>query len=153
MSTENTIDVLNDLIRINNDRIEGYTKAEKETEKGNADLISTFQEMISQSNENVKDLRALIMKYNGTVATGTTALGQIYRAWMDVKDSLSTNERKTVLSACEFGEDAAQKAYRKALDENGLGEEARSLIALQKNRLHDSHDLIKSLRDREKVTA
>jgi uncharacterized protein (TIGR02284 family) len=153
MSTENTIDVLNDLILINNDRIEGYTKAVKETDRENADLVKTFREMISQSNENAKGLKALVIKYNGTVATGTTAMGKIYRAWMDVKDSLSTNERKSVLAACEFGEDAAQKAYRTALDENGLGEEARSLIALQKNKLHDSHDLIRSLRDREKVTA
>ena len=155
MSTinNNTCDVLNDLIRINNDRIEGYNKACDES-KGNAvELGNTFQDMIAQSRNNITGLSNLVIKYGGTVATGTTAMGKVYRAWMDIQITFSANDRKNILNACEFGEDAAQKAYKTALDETELGEEARSLIAMQKNALKDSHDLIKSYRDRAREKA
>ena len=72
---------------------------------------------------------------------------------MDIQITFSANDRKNILSECEFGEDAAQKAYKIAQDENNITEEARSLITVQKNALKSSHDLIKSWRDKEKVEA
>jgi hypothetical protein len=33
---------------------------------------------------------------------------------MDVKVSFSGNDRQAILESCEFGEDAAQKAYKDA---------------------------------------
>ncbi len=72
---------------------------------------------------------------------------------MDLRINVSADDRHHILSACEFGEDAAQRAYRMALEVHELGEEARSLIAMQKNALKDAHDLIKSYRDREKIHA
>lgn len=155
MSTlsEHTVEILNDLIRINNDRIEGYSKADEETDNENEDLINTFQKMISQSNDYITDLSKLVIKNGGKVSTGSTNLGKLYRAWMEIQMAFSVDDRKNILNACEYGEDAAQKAYKMALDEDNLSEEARALIALQKNALRDSHDLIKAYRDREKAHA
>lgn len=155
MSTinENTADVLNDLIRINNDRVEGYGKAIDQSEKENTDLINAFEKMVTQSQDYIADLSALVTKYGGRVSTDTTTLGKIYRAWMDVQITFSADDRKNILSECEFGEDAAQKAYKMALDEKELTEEARSLISVQKNALKGSHDLIKKWRDSEKAEA
>lgn len=150
---ENTVEVLNDLIRINNDRVEGYGKAIDQSEKENVDLINTFQKMINQSKDYLADLGSLVTKYGGTVSTDSTTMGKIYRAWMDVQITFSANDRKNILSECEFGEDAAQRAYKMALDEKDLTEEARALIAVQKNALKDSHDLIKGWRDRVKAEA
>lgn len=148
-----TCDVLNDLIKINNDRIEGYTKAIQEAKDNAAALSSVFQKMIDQSRNYIQDLISLVNKYGGTVADGTTLMGKIYRTWMDLNITFSADDRKHILNACEFGEDAAQRAYKMALEEHELGEEGRSLIAMQKNALKDSHDLIKSYRDREKALA
>ncbi len=155
MSTpnDNTIEVLNDLVKINYDRIEGYTKAIEDTRSDNADLINTFDKMKSQSSDYVNDLSALILKYGGTVATGSTTMGKIYRTWMDIRNAITSDDRQNVLNECEFGEDAAQKAYKMGLGETELSEEARSLIAIQKSALKDAHDLIKALRDREKIEA
>ena len=155
MSTvnNNTCDVLNDLIRINNDRIEGYNKACDESKDNAVELGSTFQDMIDQSRNNITELSNLVAKYGGVLATGTTAMGKVYRTWMDIQITFSANDKKNILNTCEFGEDAAQKAYKRALEEDDLGEEARSLISRQKNSLKDSHDLIKSYRDREREKA
>jgi uncharacterized protein (TIGR02284 family) len=155
MSTinENTVDVLNDLIRINNDRVEGYEKAIDQSEKENLDLINAFEKMITQSTDYLADLGSLVIKYGGRVSTDTTIMGKIYRTWMDLQITFSADDRKNILSECEFGEDAAQKAYKTALDEKDLTEEARSLITVQKNALKASHDLIKNWRDMEKAEA
>ncbi len=155
MSTNNekTCGVLNDLVKINRDRVEGYNKAKEEVDSSNFDLMNIFDKMINQSQDYIGDLGALITKYDGTVATDSTVMGAIYRTWMDLRTAFSVDDRKNVLSSCEFGEDAAQKAYKSAIDENGIGEEARSLILMQKNSLRDSHDLIKAMRDREKAHA
>ena len=150
---ENTVEVLNDLIRINNDRVEGYTKAIDQSEKENLDLINAFEKMITQSNDYLADLSSLVSKYGGTVTTDTTIMGKIYRTWMDVQITFSANDRKNILGECEFGEDAAQRAYKMALEEDDLTEEARSLVTVQKNALKGSHDLIKGWRDKEKAEA
>lgn len=155
MSTliENSNEVLNDLIQINNDRIEGYTKAIHESEKEATDLISKFERMIDQSREYADELKSMVNSNGGTIAAGTTALGKVYRVWMDLRHSISGDERENVLELCEFGEDAAQKAYKKALEETDLTEEARSLITTQKAELRNAHDMIKNLRDRAKEPA
>lgn len=155
MSTvnENSVDVLNDLIRINNDRVEGYTKAIENTDKDNFDLVSTFERMKEQSRGYLQELTSMVNQYGGEVADSSTVMGKIYRTWMDVQNALTSDDRQNVLNECEFGEDAAQKAYKMALDESDLTEEARSLISTQKSALRESHDLIKAYRDREKVHA
>jgi len=66
---------------------------------------------------------------------------------MDVKALFAGHDRQTVLNNCEFGEDAAQNAYKMALEEEDLPSNIRELIADQKASLRVSHDEIKRLRD------
>lgn len=152
-NNEKTSEVLNDLVRINHDRVEGYKKAKEEVDEFKFDLLNVFEEMIEQSNNYIGDLGALITKYGGTIANDATIMGALYRTWMDFKTAFSVQDRKNVLGSCEYSEDAAQSAYKTALEENNIGEEARSLIAMQKNALKDSHDLIKAMRNRERLHA
>ncbi len=149
---ERTIEVLNDLIRINNDRIEGYEKAIKNTDETNADLRAVFNRMAQESRKYQSELTTHVQRLGGDPASGTTASGKIYRVWMDVKSGFSGAERKSVLEQCEYGEDAAQKAYEKALDtDNELPADIRSLIQEEKSSLRKSHDTIKNYRDTERA--
>lgn len=148
-NNEELVEVLNDLIRINNDRIEGYEKAINETKDIDADLKTLFRRMADQSRQNKAELVQEVQKRGGGADTNsTTNAGKIYRAWMSVKATFSGKDRKAVLAACEFGEDAAQKAYQEALeDEAAMEVDARQLIVKQKASLKESHDLIKRHRD------
>jgi uncharacterized protein (TIGR02284 family) len=138
-------EVLNDLLKINNDRVEGYKKAADETK--DEDLKNLFGDMEDESEKLASTLSQEINKLGADAKTdSTTQSGKIYRAWMDVKATFNGKDRKGVLSACEFGEDAAQKAYRTALDEE-LPENLKSLIRGQQVELKRAHDEIKSLRD------
>ena len=147
-TNENLVGVLNDLIRINNDRIEGYHKANNEARDVDADLRAIFTRMADESREYVAELIQEVVKLGGEPATGTTASGKIYRAWMDVKATFTGHDRESVLAACEFGEDAAQKAYKSALESDAeMTADVRQLIANQKSSLKTSHDVIKKYRD------
>ncbi|TKC03278.1 ferritin-like domain-containing protein [Pedobacter cryotolerans] len=144
--TVNT-ETLNDLIQINNDRVAGYEKAIEELKAEDSDLKALFVKMIGESHQHKMALATEVQALGEDAESGTTNSGKIYRAWMDVKAIFSGHDRKTILNNCEFGEDAAQKAYKMALEEEGLSADLRSLITEQKADLRVSHDEIKALRD------
>ena len=144
---ETNTEVLNDLIKINNDRIKGYEKAAKETKEGDMDLRQLFTDMAGESVTYAEQLKSLTVGKGPSPADETTLDGDIYRAWMDVKATFSGNSRKAILASCEFGEDAAQKAYEKALKKPGLSNDVRQLITVQKDQLRMAHDRIKRMRD------
>src|SRR5476651_2543090 len=108
-TNESLIGVLNDLVKINNDRITGYKTALDEIGENDIDLKGIFRKMASDSRDNVRELSDLILRSGGEVSTETTSSGKIYRVWMDVKAAFTGSDRKGILSSCEYGEDAAQK--------------------------------------------
>ncbi len=109
-------DIMNDLLKINNDRIANYEKAINESKDLDIDLKAIFEKMIQQSTQYKNDLTKEIEKNAGIVEDDTTsASGKIYRAWMEIKSSFTDSDRHSILASCEFGEDAAQRAYEAAL--------------------------------------
>lgn len=146
-----TTEVLNDLIKINNDRIAGYEKAIAELPAADVDLKALFSSLIEQSEMLKGELQQHIADWDQRVEEETTAAGKIYRAWMDIKKTFAVNDRKAILESCEYGEDAAQRAYRQAEEEEGVAESAKTLITNQKSHLLASHDHVKQLRDQEKA--
>lgn len=151
-SNEEFIDVLNDLVQINNDRIKGYEKAIEDTKSADSDYQSVFNKMIQQSTQYKQELLNAINSNGGDADTdSTTTSGKIYRAWMDVKSAFAGKSDKSALELCEFGEDAAQKAYTEALNSDNLPQSVIQLLISQQSQLKQSHDLIKAERDMEKA--
>lgn len=146
MENARSVEVLNDLVLINNDRIAGYERAINESKDLDVDLKATFESMVRESEEYKRELANKVRQHGGTVTTGTTTSGKIYRAWMDVKAKFTGNDRKSILASCEFGEDAAQRAYKSALDDE-LDTDVRAVVSHQQQTLRQSHDLIKRYRD------
>ena len=151
-TNEKLTEVLNDLIRINNDRTTGYEKAAGEARSIDVDLQATFNKMANESRKYAAELTNEVQRLGGEPATGTTNSGKIYRVWMDVKATFSGKDRQAILESCEFGEDAAQKAYREALASDAeMSAETRKLITDQQSSLKTSHDIIKKYRDAQKA--
>jgi uncharacterized protein (TIGR02284 family) len=146
-TTTETIEILNDLVTINNDRIKGYERALEETTSVDADLKALFTAMIGESHKIRVDLASEVQVLGGEFEAGTTASGKLYRAWMDIKAVFTGHDRYTVLANCEAGEDAAQKAYKSALASDDLPAYIRTMLEEQKQTLRASHDKIKALRD------
>lgn len=151
-NNEKITGILNDLIRINHDRIVGYEKALEELKENNGDLRPLFQRYIQESNGFAADLTEEVTRLGGDAADGTTNSGKIYRVWMDLKAVVTGKDRKAILENCEFGEDAAQKAYDMALNaDEDLEPTLRDLIVSQKTQLRIGHDEVKRLRDLERA--
>lgn len=147
MENEKTIDVLNTLITINNDRIEGYETASKETEE--QDLKTLFAQFSSTSQKCKQELETEIIKLGGEPTEGTKTTGKFFRVWMDVKAALTGKDRKAILNSCEYGEDVAKDTYKKALENDleDLNAEQQTMIRAQHTLLKADHDQVKSMRD------
>ena len=147
MENEKTIAVLNTLITINNDRVEGYETASKETEE--QDLKTLFAHFAATSQKCKQELTNEVSKLGGTVAEGTLTIGKFFRVWMDVKAALTGKDRKAILNSCEYGEDIAKDTYAKALvnDVENLNVEQQIMIKAQHTLLKIDHDKVKSMRD------
>jgi len=151
METTNkaVVDSLNNLIQINNDRIQGYLTASKETEE--QDLKNVFSEMMQTSQECRRELSQEVTKLGGTPIEGTTVSGKFYRAWMDVKAALTSKDRAAILNSCEFGEDIAVKTYEAELEDDALnGSGLSSLVREQYSKIKAGHDQIKQMREAAK---
>ncbi|MDR6943292.1 ferritin-like domain-containing protein [Mucilaginibacter pocheonensis] len=147
---QHQISALNDLIKINNDRIAGYQKANESIDETGLSLL--FNEYIDQSKNNVSELREYIRVLGGSPTDGTTLSGKFYHAWIDVKATFVNKDRHSILADCERGEDIAKKAYRAALDDKELIWEDAQVVSILNSHLEGlkvSHDTIKALRDTE----
>jgi len=142
------IEVLNDLIRINYDRIEGYRKAAEESKKFDITFHPFFTQKADESRKHVSALVEKVKAMGGDPERGSSAMGKIYRAWMDVKVTFSGNDRQAMISSCEYGEDKAQQAYDEVLDSDAaMDGDTRQMLMEQKETLKKSHDEIKAMRD------
>ncbi len=145
---EKIADVLNTLVQINNDRIEGYGHAAEETDESN--LQRLFNGMAAKSQMLNNQLANEVRKYGGQPTESTTTLGKAFRVWMDFKAILTGKDRKAILTSCEYGEDAMQDTYADAI-KNGseLPPDIIELITEQKAQLREDHNHVKSLRNLE----
>ena len=143
-----TVDLLNDVIRINNDRIEGYERATEDTE--DPQLKAMFQTMAQESRKFKNELLTEVIKLEGKPEEGTTTSGKVFRVWMDFKSAVAGKDRKAILSSCEFGEDAAKETYETVLASDKLVEPYKGIIARQFASLKQSHDKVKMLRENSK---
>lgn len=149
-TTEKAIDVLNDLIEINNDRVAGFAHAVKELKENDTDLRLLFLQLREESRENVHELGSVINENGGEVEMGMSGNGALHRMWLDVKAAFTGHDRRGILTECERGEDAIKKAYEHALmPDNDLSPEVTAIIMRQQENVIASHNQIKALRDFE----
>jgi uncharacterized protein (TIGR02284 family) len=146
--TENIMEAINDLIKINNDRVAGFEKAATDLESDDNRQITVFNKLAAESRQYVVELTDITQRYGGEPAEGTSASGDLHRAWIDLKSAFTGSDLLAILNECERGEDAAKAAYRDALDpENELSPEVLLILQTQQQGITRGHDLIKSLRD------
>jgi len=114
---EHQLDILNRLVEINNDRIEGYNTAIGLLPATAAIAIrSAFEEYRDQSIQFNNELKPLIFQEGEYPEEGTKASGKLFRIWMDIKAMISPSTTRSILESCERGEKEHQKVYEKALE-------------------------------------
>ena len=95
METSKTIEILNDLVQINNDRIKGYETALEELKPEDADLRPLFLNLIDESRQLKIALGHEVQVLGGSIDDSTRLSGKIYRAWMSVAAVFTGHDRHT----------------------------------------------------------
>ena len=145
MDTNESIDVLNNLIILNNDRIDGYKAAYSETYK--EELRNLFTKLEQTSFQCKTELESEVKHLGGTPDEGTMFLGKLHRGWMDIKSAIMGSDSETILSSCEYGEQTIIKAYEDALedDDEEINLEQKSMLNHQLTLLKGDYEKIKSM--------
>ncbi|MBD2756110.1 ferritin-like domain-containing protein [Spirosoma validum] len=146
ITNKEIVDDLNDLVKINNDRIQGYEKAIEDNE--DAGLDDLFRHYVIQSQNFRSQLADHIVRIDGLAvsdATSTDVASKLHRAWIDIKSALTGKDRDSVLSSVEFGESAAVEAYEDAIAKDHIPAYIKEDLQKQLSDLKASYDKIKSL--------
>ena len=145
MKNNKGVEALNELITINNDRIEGYKTASETTEE--QELKTLFSQFVSTSQKCKLELEMEVKALGADTTDGTKASGKFFRVWMDVKAALTGKDREAILNSCEYGEDKAKEMYDKAIENEleYLTPQQKNMVVAQKSLLKKDHDHIKSL--------
>jgi uncharacterized protein (TIGR02284 family) len=109
------LSILDDLIRINIDRITGYEKAAND--EPSDEWRELFYRLAIDSRSYVNNLHAEVIRLGGAPVTQATVPGKIVLEWLEGKHSFEGNDLTTRRAACMAAEAAVQKAYHEALDE------------------------------------
>lgn len=145
---EKSVEILNDLIEINNDRAAGFAKASKDLDGNDSSLQGIFNGYEQESRRFSQELKDCVNQLGGEPDNSKSASGTIHRAWIDVKSTFGGNDRKSMLEECERGEDAIKKAYRDALSsDTALPADIMAIVTRQQESIIASHDKIKALRN------
>ena len=141
------VEILNDLIQINNDRIAGYEKAiDGLDDEDNEDLKRLFRHLINNSLDYNETLERQIGLLDGEPAIGTSGAGKLYRAWMDFKALVTGGDRAAILESCITGEETAIRAYKEAIADEQLIPALQELLNQQLAELEQSYREITALR-------
>jgi uncharacterized protein (TIGR02284 family) len=143
MQDEKLGTILNDLVKIHEARIASYEKAQAAIES--EDEKALFQQMMEDSKRIIAELHELMLAHQDEIEGEE---GRVYRAWTAIRSQYVGNDRNTVFSFCEYGEDTVQFAYSSALHLPVIMPyRLREILSQQQDKLKESHDTIKSYRD------
>lgn len=127
-----TLTLLNDLIRINIDRITAYEKASHVEITPESVLREVFYRLATDSRAYVNTLHAEVIRLGGAPVTQSTISGKIHLRWLEGKHSFEGPDTPSRLDACMISEEAVQKAYGQALaEQNDMPERIYQLIENQ----------------------
>ncbi len=148
MENKKTIAVLNDLLNIVNDRLEGFEKVEGKIWEKNHDLQDNYEHMTSQTKVMKNELINLITERGGTPDDSASLSGTLHRAWIDIKNSFLVDGMETsTLENVLFGENAAIQAYQEALDSGDLDEDSKEIVTEQLKKIKDASHEFKGILD------
>lgn len=147
MNKEKSIVVLNNLIEINNERIEIYKTAKKVTEED--DLKDLFSEFQKTSTIFKSELVEEVQKMGGVPVNVNRNNTLLVRLWVNFKSKLIGHDREDILNTLEYNEFVAIKSYKDTLSNNldYLTAELHIMLKSQQLLLTAHHDKVKKLGD------
>lgn len=150
MEAKATQTLLNELIETLKDGQKGYADAMVDVK--DTHLKDLFKKYAAQRSGYITELEDQMFKLDLKPDTneGSSIVGTIHHAWIDLKAAVTGNDSNAILSECERGEDVAKKAYEVAGKAQDLPSALKSIIEKQAQGVNAAHDEIRSLRNASK---
>jgi uncharacterized protein (TIGR02284 family) len=140
----NVIAVLNDLIETSKDGERGFMKAADDVHY--ASIKEALLESADRCTRGARELQDVVLKLGGKPESGGSMAGALHRGWLDVKSAVGNRADHAILADCEKGEDAAEKRFHDALDED-LPADVRAVVERLYHGVVQNHDRIRAMRD------
>jgi uncharacterized protein (TIGR02284 family) len=136
MTTETTIQDLQDLTQICHDGELGYLTAAEHV--GNSQLKTVFTNYAKQRTGFVRDLQAEVQRLGGAPLDPSSLIGTLHRGWIDLKAVVSGGSGEAIVAACETGEDHAAAAYERVVDLE-LSGQTNAIVEKQWEAIKEAH--------------
>ena len=141
-SDQKPLNLLNNLIGVNNNRIECYNFAANATDVTVLKIL--FSRLLDTSYFCREELAKEVYKLGGVPEEGTVPFAEHIAAWVDIKSALSRKDHAAILSSCDYEEGVVLKSYK-----NVLNVEDDKLTYQQQQIFHKQYDILRA--DHEKV--
>ncbi len=148
-TSRDTIDTLNDLIKISKDGEYGFQALAEHAKS--PPLRQLFARRASECSAAASQLQMHVTRLGGEADTGGSATGALHRGWVAVRATLAGYTDQALLDECERGEDAALERYNEALQQT-LPIDIQPVVALQREGVKRNHDQVRTLRDQLEAT-
>ena len=143
--------VLNNLIETSKDGEAGFRAAAEDTK--NPELKSIFLARSRDCAKGALELQQLVSQLGESPETSGSVAGAVHRGWIKVREAVTSRDDTAILEECERGEDVAKALYAKALEDDALPENIRSVVRRQYDGVVRNHDQVRDLRNRYRATA
>jgi len=145
---DETVSTLNNLIETCRDGQKGFqTAAEGVTDP---EFKRLFEQYSQQRAQFVGELQSEVRQLGGDPQETGSVAAALHRGWINIKSAVTGKDQHNILEECERGEDSAIKNYNEALSEN-LSPQVMAVVQRQYAAIRESHDRIRSLRDRTRT--
>ena len=145
-----TIDKLQDLLRVNIDSENGFRDAAGKVD--DTALRRVFRQFADERENNAGELKQFV-EINGEAAVDDGSLmAALHRTWIDLRTALSSNDSKAVLNEAERGEDHIKHMYEDVLTETA-GSAVHDVLQHQYAKIKAAHDVVRDLRDTENAAS
>jgi uncharacterized protein (TIGR02284 family) len=141
-----TIDILNSLVKTLRDDQEGFRDAAEHVTE--SDLRVMFMDFSTERARFLGEIQNEIERLgNPDPADSGSVAGLLHRGWMNLKAALAADRDEAVIEECEKAEDAAIKRYSEALKHNLPGY-IRDLLERQLEQIGRERALLRQLKRR-----
>ena len=138
-------DNLQDLLEKNYDAQKGFTKAMQNAKSEN--LKHFLMKQAAQRSRFATELTQELRNLDEDPKESGSITGNLHRAWIDIKSSLSGNEDEAVLEECIRGEKASADEYHEKLKKYSFPIQISNVLHRQSSEINETLARVKSLED------
>ena len=143
MSTNTDTSKLDDLITTTIDSIRGFERSAEDAPDGR--FASFFRDMAAERREVVSQLQAQSRALGGSPTEQGSIAGTLHRRWEDLRAALGGGD-KAVIQEVERGEDYLKEEYERAINDDNVSEETRTVIRSCYESVRRGHDTASTMK-------